>query len=198
MIAYRYPALPHRRRHGPIGYSDLESFRPWLRDEFSFRCVYCLERETWSNLVAAFEIDHFLPVSLHPDKSLDYENLLYACRACNAVKRQLRVPNPHKVLLADAVTVSDDGLLKVKTRDARRLVDLMDLNRPAYVERRRFILRMVKTAETHDRVMYRMLVGFPDDLPDLTRLRPATNAKPKGIAQSFHAQRQRGLLPETF
>ena len=198
MTAYRYPASAHRRRHGPTGYTDPESFRPWLRDEFSFRCVYCLERETWSNLVAAFEIDHFLPVSLHPDKSLDYDNLLYACRACNAVKRQLRVPDPVKVLLSDSVIANGDGRLEVKTRAARGLVDLMDLNRPAYVERRRFVLRMVQTAETHDRLLYRMLLGFPDDLPDLTRLRPATNVKPKGIGQSFHAQRQRGVLPDAY
>ncbi len=198
MTTYCYPASPHRRRHGPTGYTDLESFRPWLRDEFSFRCVYCLERETWSNLVAAFEIDHFLPVSLHPDKSLDYDNLLYACRACNAVKRQLRVPDPLKVLLSDSVIANDDGRLEVKTRAARRLVDLMDLNRPAYVERRRFILRMVKAAERHDRLLYRMLLGFPDVLPDLTRLRPANNVKPKGIRQSFHAQRQRGVLPDAY
>ena len=198
MTTYRYPASPHRRRHGPTGYADLESFRPWLRDEFSFLCVYCLERETWANLVAAFEIDHFLPVSLHPDKSLDYDNLLYACRACNAVKRQLRVPDPLKVLLSDSVTANGDGRLEVKTRAARRLVDLMDLNRPAYVERRHFILRMVQTAERHDRLLYRMLLGFPNDLPDLTRLRPAINLKPKAIAQSFHAQRQRGVLPDAY
>ena len=123
MKPYRYPASAHHRRHGPTGYTDLESFRPWLRDEFSFRCVYCLERETWSNLVAAFEIDHFLPVSLHPDKSLDYDNLLYACRACNAVKRQLRVPDPLKVLLSDSVIANGDGRLEVKTRAARRLVE---------------------------------------------------------------------------
>ena len=74
----------------------------------------------------------------------------------------------------------------------------MDLNRLAYVERRRFILRMAQTAETHDRLLYRMMLGFPDDLPDLTRLRPAMNVKPKGIGQSFHAQRQRGILPEGY
>ena len=198
MTAYRYLASPHCRRHGPTGYTDLESFRPWLRDEFSFRCVYCLERETWSNLVAAFEIDHFLPVSLHPDKSLDYDNLLYACRACNAVKRQLRVRDPLKVLLSDSVIANGDGRLEVKARADRRLVDLMDLNRPAYVERRRFILRMVQTAGTHDRLLYRMLLGFPDDLPDLTRLRPAMNVKPKGIGQSFLSQRQRGVLPDGY
>ena len=42
---FEYPSSPHRRRHGPLGYADYASFRPWLRDEFSFRCVYCLLRE---------------------------------------------------------------------------------------------------------------------------------------------------------
>ena len=198
MNPYRYPKTVHRRRHDPAGYSDVESFRPWLRDEFSFRCVYCLEREAWSNLAASFEIDHFQPASLHPDKSLDYENLLYSCRACNAVKRQLRVPNPLKVLLSESVIVNEVGQLEVRNREARRLIELMDLNRPAYSERRRFILRMVRTAERHDRLLYRMLLGFPNDLPDLTRLRPASNSKPKGIEQSFHARRSRRVLPEIY
>ena len=47
MSAFRYPAVPHARRHGPRGYADAESYRPWLRDEFTFRCVYCLFREQW-------------------------------------------------------------------------------------------------------------------------------------------------------
>ena len=42
-----YPVERHVRRHGPLGYSDYQSFKPWLRDEFRFRCCYCLWRETW-------------------------------------------------------------------------------------------------------------------------------------------------------
>jgi hypothetical protein len=44
---FDYPSLPHARRHGPQGYADYKHYKPWLRDEFSFRCVYCLCRETW-------------------------------------------------------------------------------------------------------------------------------------------------------
>lgn len=44
---FNYPDAPHRRRHGPRGYADYASYRPWLRDEFTFRCVYCLLREQW-------------------------------------------------------------------------------------------------------------------------------------------------------
>jgi hypothetical protein len=45
MPAFTYPAEPHLRRHGPQGYVDAASYRPWLRDDFAFRCVYCLFRE---------------------------------------------------------------------------------------------------------------------------------------------------------
>ena len=71
------------RRHGPRGYADVESFRPWLRDEFSFRCAYCRYREQWGRLKGAFALDHFLPVSVYPKQTRTYDNLLYACRAWN-------------------------------------------------------------------------------------------------------------------
>jgi len=50
MSAFRYTATPHVRRHGPCGYGDVESYRPWLRDEFTFRCLYCLFREQWGRV----------------------------------------------------------------------------------------------------------------------------------------------------
>src|ERR1700682_3612702 len=44
---FAYPSEPHQRKHGPAGYTNYEEYKPWLRDEFTFRCVYCLERELW-------------------------------------------------------------------------------------------------------------------------------------------------------
>ena len=41
-LIFDYPAPQEKRRHGPSGYRNYESYRPWLRDEFDFRCVYCL------------------------------------------------------------------------------------------------------------------------------------------------------------
>jgi hypothetical protein len=76
MDAFTYPADPHVRRHGPQGYASIGSYRPWLRDEFSFRCVYCLLREQWSLLPGMFDIDHFRPVVHHADLALTYDNLL--------------------------------------------------------------------------------------------------------------------------
>ena len=53
---------------------------------------------------------------------------------------------------------------------------------------------MFRIAETHDPLFYRKMLGFPDDLPNLSRLCPPSNAKPRGIAQSFHTQRERCFL----
>jgi hypothetical protein len=45
MSPFTYPSAPLVRRHGPQGYADYVSYRPFLPDEFQFRCVYCLLRE---------------------------------------------------------------------------------------------------------------------------------------------------------
>ncbi|MCU0704218.1 MAG: hypothetical protein MUF18_09615 [Fimbriiglobus sp.] len=74
---FTYPDRPHGRRHGPVGYADYTSYRPWLRDEFAFRCVYCLRRETWGRVFGEFAVDHFLPVKHRPDLTTVYTNLLY-------------------------------------------------------------------------------------------------------------------------
>jgi len=98
MNPFTYPATAHVRRHGPQGYADPNSFRPWLRDEFSHRCVYCLLREQWGQVRGSHAIDHFLAVAHHPDRALDYDNLLFACAGCNAVKSARTVPDPLTVL----------------------------------------------------------------------------------------------------
>ncbi len=88
-VIFDYPESRSERIHGPAGYASYESYRPWLRDEFTFRCVYCLKRETWGQVTGEFELDHFQPQSLAPHLSLDYFNLVYACRRCNSVKLDL-------------------------------------------------------------------------------------------------------------
>src|SRR5712671_2113481 len=95
---FTYPVVPHVRRHGPQGYADYQSYRPWLRDEFSFRCVYCLLREQWGQMRGGHAIDHFLPMAQHPERANDYDNLVYTCAACNALKRDRLVPDATNLL----------------------------------------------------------------------------------------------------
>ncbi len=119
MNAFLFPEARHTRRHGPRGYTDVESYRPWLRDEFKFRCVYCLFREQWGRVKAGFSLDHFLPVSVYPEHQYSYDNLLSACVACNLAKGANLLPDPTRVLIDGAVQVYEDGRIEGKTR-ARR------------------------------------------------------------------------------
>jgi hypothetical protein len=199
MTAFLHPSHPHIRRHGPEGYAVVESYRPWLRDEFAFRCVYCLFREQWSRVIGAFDIDHFLPVSLHPEHERTYDNLLYTCASCNAVKGKSVVPDPTTVLLDPGVWVTEDGMIHADAPEGARLIELLGLDSPQFTEFRLLWIGIVALAERYDPSLYQRLMGFPADLPDLKRLRPpGGNTRPEGVRTSFFAKRKDGTLPATY
>src|SRR5437764_9736257 len=90
---FAYPGTPHLRRNGPRGYVDDEHYKPWLRDEFSFRCLYCRCREVWfPDGDRSFSVEHILPTSLATAGLTDYDSLVYACCQCNAVRRAILLP----------------------------------------------------------------------------------------------------------
>jgi hypothetical protein len=195
---FTYPPAPHVRRHGPRGYLDYESYRLWLRDDFSFRCVYCLTREAWGPFLAGYAIDHFLPLILRPDRATEYDNLLLSCMACNAIKGSQEAPDPTAVLVSPAVTVSEDGTLHADHAESQRLIKLLDLNRPRLQVYRKIWIDIIRVA-AGDEGLYRRLMGYPNDLPNLARLRPpGGNARPEGVRTSCFAQRQAGTLPATY
>jgi HNH endonuclease len=129
MIGFEYPVAPHSRRHGPAGYKDYNSYRDWLRDEFTFRCVYCLHREQWETREANFHIEHFVPTAVDPDGECEYSNLLYACPSCNEAKRAvLGLPNPCKVSFNDCLRVMADGHIKSLNADGEKLKEVLRLD----------------------------------------------------------------------
>jgi hypothetical protein len=196
---FAYPPAAHARRHGPRGYADPESYRPWLRDEFTFRCVYCLLREQWCRVGGTFDVEHFKPTATHPERSTDYDNLQYACTTCNAAKGKQEVPDPGATLLADPVLVHPNGAIEGLTPAARRTIRVLGLDSPAAREFRLMWTGIVAWAERHDPALLARLMGDPDDLPDLSRLRPPRgNTRPEGVRQSSHARRAAGQLPDTY
>jgi hypothetical protein len=193
MNVFHYPTRAHVRRHGPHGYATVESFRPWLRDEFCFCCVYCRYREQWSRLKGAFAIDHFLPVSLI---KVEYDNLLYACVACNLGKSGQVLPDPTQALLESRVVVYADGRMEGLTRETREIIAKLGLNDPQEVEARVMWMGIIALAEENDPALFQRLMGYPDDLPNLAQLRPpGGNHCPEGIAESCYVKRQNGSLP---
>lgn len=197
-VPFVYPAAPHVRRHGPQGYADYTSCRPWLRDEFSFRCVYCLLREQWARH-GSLDIDHFLAVAHHVGKTTDYDNLLYACASCNAAKQDRLLLDPLQVLTSARVQVAADGTIHTDDPEAGRIIELVGLDSDRSTEFRALWIGIIALAAKHDAELYRKLMGFPADLPNLARLRPPKgNTRPEGVEQSWHARKQAGTLPETY
>src|SRR5215813_9745720 len=120
---FAYPTTPHVRRHGPFGYKDYESYRDWLRDDFSFRCVFCLKREQWDVVLGNWDIDHFIPQCIDLAGKLNYENLLYVCHCCNNIKSNRFVPNPCQIAFGKCIVVNDDGRITALNEDGEFLIE---------------------------------------------------------------------------
>lgn len=124
-MAFDYPDAPHQRRHGPV-YGSLQPYRDWLRDDFTFRCVYCLDRERWGRVEGHYDIEHWVAQIHDPDSGLDYDNLFYACHACNLVKGANPVPDPGRYLTSDNVRVDPiDGSIGGLTAEATLIIDVL-------------------------------------------------------------------------
>ncbi len=197
-MIFDHPELRSERIHGPAGYASYESFRPWLRDEFTFRCVYCLKRETWGQVTGEFELDHFQPQSLAPHRRLDYFNLVYACRRCNSVKLDQPIDDSLTILSSESAAVLPDGDLVSDRPEAKRLIQQLDLNSPKLRKWRVMWMRIVDLAKQQDADLYQQLTAFPEDLPNLSRLRPSSNSSLGGIEISWYAKRHRGQLPDSY
>jgi hypothetical protein len=198
LFPFTYPIRPHVRKHGPSGYKNYESYRDWLRDEFSFRCVFCLNREQWGVGLGVWDIDHLMPRSLFPLGECLYENLLYACRQCNLNKNDHLAPDPCQIAFGDCLVVHDDGAINALNEAGELLIKNLRLNNQDYTRFRQLIIQAIRSFFLHDRDTYMQWMRYPQNLPDLSRLKPPSNAKPEGVNDSFHACRLRGELSETY
>jgi len=199
MVGFEYPTEPHTRRHGPGGYKDYESFRDWLRDEFTFRCVYCLHREEWFGRDGTFHIDHFDPVASNPDGKCEYPNLLYACVTCNEAKKAiLNLPDPCQVAFHDCLRIMADGRVKALNKNGSKLEQALRLNSASNLQQRSRWMRNLKTLKTNNPKLYQEYMGFPQDLPDLRKKRVPSNTKPEGAENCYFALRERHELPDTY
>ena len=149
---FAYSAERHLRRHGPRGYADSQHFKPWLRDEFQFRCVYCLIRERWHpDGDGGFSVEHLRPRSRSPELAAEYDNLFYACCRCNAAKQDLEgILNPATEPLANHLLVSSDGAIQGLTEAGVELIKVCQLDRARLVEFRRSIFQLWQMIEASD------------------------------------------------
>ncbi len=201
-----YPEEPHRRRHGPSGYHDWSSFKPWLRDEFAFCCVFCRVREAWLSPRGAdkFGVEHLKPRSIAPELEFVYENMFYACLHCNSYKLdQWPIMDPCRVAYGTHLRVRDDGTIEALTKPGKRMMRIPQLDDEEMNRYRAHMLRLIRhlwdSRENEGALsLYQELMGYPSDLPNLGVLRPGGNSRPEGIQHSHYERRRRGELPEVY
>jgi HNH endonuclease len=204
-MVFRYADTPHTRRHGPQGYQDYRSYKPWLRDEFAFRCVYCLCRERWfPDGDDNFSVDHIRPRSVASEHISDYSNLVYACCQCNAAKQGATgVPDPCEEPFGRHLGVLADGTIRGLTTEGVELIKICRLDRPKLNAFRRGMLELFrelqKRRSPEAAALRRRFFGFPANLPRLSALRPpGGNVRPNGIESSYFEQQRRGELATTY
>jgi hypothetical protein len=204
-MVFEYPQSPHQRRHGPRGYVGYQAYKPWLRDDFDFRCVYCLWRERWTAAGdASFSVEHVQSQLIAPERTGDYDNLVYACCRCNSIKTDARnILDPCQDALGDHLQVLPDGVIHGLTPEGRDLIRICKLDQPLLTESRGRLLELFRVLERVQSpkatALLRLYRGYPDNLPVLAKCRPpGGNTRPAGIAGSRYEQSRRGELPVTY
>jgi HNH endonuclease len=205
-MPFTYADTSHTRKHGPEGYDNYKTYKDWLRDEFTFRCVYCLERERWyPNGQAGFGVDHVKPKSRAEYEHLInyYKNLVYACNRCNSAKKERILIDPCAVPFAVHLQVDYDGEIIGLTDEGRRLINILGLDCRLPTEERKEKIQILKLFKRYPndeevRGIYFNAFGFPEDLPDLTRHSRTLNSNPDAVRESYYSQREAGILPETY
>jgi hypothetical protein len=203
-LAFSYPMTPHHRRHGPVYKSEgYESYRDWLRDEFSYRCVFSLIRETWIGRSTSFDIDHLKPQTNHPTLVCNYDNLLYLSHRINLRKGKHSLPDPGKLALGKCLKVEHSGeqrgLITALNKDGQALVETLKLNNAEEVEDRRKWFDLLRATALVNEALFRQLVGFPANLANLDNKRTDDNTRPEGIKQSaYHLRETTKQLPEWY
>ena len=204
MKGFLYPEKPHLRKHGPNGYASYKAYKPWLRDEFVFRCVYCLVRETWNpSGSAAFSTDHFVPQVIDPTKALDYDNLIYACMRCNSWKQDHKVLDPCEIPLKDHLRIEEDGTIRALTPEGAEHIEILELDDPIVTEYRSRLIstfkRLMSSSDEESQNLLKKWLGFPADLPNLAALKPPLgNKRPDGLKDSYFELRKLNSLPEVY
>jgi hypothetical protein len=199
-LCFTYPEKVSGRLHGPEGYAHYDSYRDWLRDEFHFRCAYCLMREAWLRGKRGFQIDHCVPQSQDEKGKLEYDNLVYTCPWCNQTKAGISVADPTAVAYGKALAVNEEGVLEAKNKLGAVLIEGLRLNHVDLIDQRKMVLRIIRLAEERNSVeMVLKLLGYPADLPDLKQKRPPNgNKRADGVFRCCYEQRCRGELKEVY
>jgi hypothetical protein len=119
-----------------------------LLEMSNYKCAYSeirLQKEG-----KYMEVEHFLPKSVHPDKVVEWDNLLPASRFCNGKKGDRTNPIVHPVRdnPKDHLYMIDN-VIYGKSQKGRNAVIILGLNDPDHLLKPRYEIRSATQNELH-------------------------------------------------
>lgn len=79
----KYKTIPPDKKKFLLSHYRCDEIKTALSDSSYGKCAFCESRpETSGNL----EVEHFVPKSLYPEQTFEWDNLLPICRNCNQAK----------------------------------------------------------------------------------------------------------------
>lgn len=134
------------RHLSPGPFTNYQSYKPHLREDFQYRCAYCTlhEGDVGAGGVWHYDVEHFRPKKKFPELVCVYGNLYYACFYCNTTKGETW-PSEQSIaqgfyfvdpcqddFYADHAEGQDDGMLQHKTNAGLYTIEHLRLNRPFF------------------------------------------------------------------
>lgn len=167
MLARPEPLLMARftRRSNPPRHRSYQRYKPYLRDDFGYACVYCGIHENESGGPRFFTVEHYRPKSRFPELRNEYGNLLYACAVCNGYKGD-DWPSDHPLAdgrgyldpcehdLAEHVGPAGDDEVAGLTPVGRYMVERLHLNRG--------LLRKIRRLRREDEELHTRFMKLAD------------------------------------
>ena len=156
MIAnpFLYPEAKHRRRLSPGPFSDYRTFKPYLREEFRGKCVYCRVPDGLMK-PEGFCVEHYRPRKRFPELECAYTNLFYACNGCNNKKgiywpsgeesaKGIVLLNPCDMVMSEHVRFRGATVMP-RSKQGEFFIDWLQLNELRSVKYRSYLLALIKS-----------------------------------------------------
>lgn len=151
-----------------------------LLEMSSYKCAYSEIRlqEEGKNM----EVEHFLPKSVHPDKVVEWDNLLPASKFCNGRKLDKIHPIVHPVRDNPKEHLyMIENMLFGKSQKGRNAVIILGLNDPDNLLKPRYEIRFATQNELHKQ--YTQVINFsknPDENQELEIIHALENLLKNG------------------
>lgn len=110
--------------------------------------------------------------------------------------------NPCSQSLAKHLRIGQSGKIEALSRTGERLLEVLRPNATVRVEFRKKLLRLARRLARLPKFEQREIVpewfGYPDNLPDLAKLRPPKNTRPGGVRASHFELNEADELPTYY